>query len=415
MAAAGGKHWVMLAAGSKKWDNYRHQADVCHAYQIMHQNGIPDSQIVVMMYDDIAYNDKNPYPGKIINKPNGWNVYQKVPKDYTGQDVTPENFLAVLRGDKRAVRSNGPKKVIASGRNDTIFIYLSDHGGPGVFCFPNSPLYASDLIATIKQMAADRMFSKMVIYLEACYSGSMFTQLPSYIHVYAVTAANPIESSYACFFDPVRKTYLSNEFSAVWMHHNEKCDLNKATFQDQFGYLQKKKCHSHFCWFGDMSVGQCPISEVLKNTPQKPPQIIKARKLRLTDLTPTHEVPFTILKHRIATETDAGKRQSLIRKQESLYQARAKIERTVQAIKQRFPAGADEDEVDGDYSTSIDLQEFKTVAEHFRTTCFDWHVEEFEIALSYMQVFARLCARGVEAERIKEAITTVGESSNVLP
>ena len=32
------------------------QADVCHAYQILRAHGIPDDHIVVMMYDDIAYN-----------------------------------------------------------------------------------------------------------------------------------------------------------------------------------------------------------------------------------------------------------------------------------------------------------------------------------------------------------------------
>ena len=47
-------NWAVLVAGSSGWDNYRHQADVCHAYQILHKNGIPDSNIVVMMYDDIA-------------------------------------------------------------------------------------------------------------------------------------------------------------------------------------------------------------------------------------------------------------------------------------------------------------------------------------------------------------------------
>lgn len=31
---------------------------MCHAYQIVHRNGIPDEQIVVMMYDDIADNDE---------------------------------------------------------------------------------------------------------------------------------------------------------------------------------------------------------------------------------------------------------------------------------------------------------------------------------------------------------------------
>jgi legumain len=34
------------------------QADVCHAYQIVHENGIPDENIIVMMYDDIAYNEE---------------------------------------------------------------------------------------------------------------------------------------------------------------------------------------------------------------------------------------------------------------------------------------------------------------------------------------------------------------------
>ena len=49
-------NWAVLVAGSNGWYNYRHQADVCHAYQILHKNGIPDSNIIVMMYDDLAQN-----------------------------------------------------------------------------------------------------------------------------------------------------------------------------------------------------------------------------------------------------------------------------------------------------------------------------------------------------------------------
>lgn len=32
------------------------QASVCRAYQIFKSHGIPDENIVVMMFDDIAYN-----------------------------------------------------------------------------------------------------------------------------------------------------------------------------------------------------------------------------------------------------------------------------------------------------------------------------------------------------------------------
>ena len=62
----GGKIWVVLVAGSNGYWNYRHQADVCHAYQIVHKHGIPDENIIVMMYDDIANNRENPEKGQVM-------------------------------------------------------------------------------------------------------------------------------------------------------------------------------------------------------------------------------------------------------------------------------------------------------------------------------------------------------------
>ena len=117
----------MLVAGSNGWFNYRHQADVCHAYQIVHGHGVPDDHIIVMMYDDIAYNKENPTPGKIINHPNGTDVYQGVPKDYVCGSVRPDIFLQVLKGEK--INSNmGSGKTLGSGPNDNVFVYFTDHG-----------------------------------------------------------------------------------------------------------------------------------------------------------------------------------------------------------------------------------------------------------------------------------------------
>lgn len=47
-------NYAVVVAGSNGYYNYRHQADACHAYQVLHKHGIPDENIVVMMYDDIA-------------------------------------------------------------------------------------------------------------------------------------------------------------------------------------------------------------------------------------------------------------------------------------------------------------------------------------------------------------------------
>jgi len=77
-----GTNWAVLVAGSNTYSNYRHQADICHAYQILSNNGIPDEQIIVFMYDDIANNIKNPRKGELINHPQGQDVYKNVPKDY---------------------------------------------------------------------------------------------------------------------------------------------------------------------------------------------------------------------------------------------------------------------------------------------------------------------------------------------
>ena len=43
------EQWAVLVAGSKGWDNYRHQADVCHAYQVLHEHGVDDDHIVVVI------------------------------------------------------------------------------------------------------------------------------------------------------------------------------------------------------------------------------------------------------------------------------------------------------------------------------------------------------------------------------
>lgn len=62
-------NWAVLVAGSNSWFNYRHQADVFHAYQMLVSKGFDSSKIIVFAFDDIANNTRNPFPGKVFNKP----------------------------------------------------------------------------------------------------------------------------------------------------------------------------------------------------------------------------------------------------------------------------------------------------------------------------------------------------------
>lgn len=62
----------------------------------MKKNGVPEDQIIHMAYDDIANHILNPIKGSIFNAPDGENVYDSENIDYRGQDVTKDNFFAVL-------------------------------------------------------------------------------------------------------------------------------------------------------------------------------------------------------------------------------------------------------------------------------------------------------------------------------
>lgn len=87
------ENWAVLVAGSNTYANYRHQSDIYHAYQILIKNKFNPNRIITLAYDDLAHNLKNPFKGKIFNKPShkdpGVDVYEGVKIDYTGKLVTP--------------------------------------------------------------------------------------------------------------------------------------------------------------------------------------------------------------------------------------------------------------------------------------------------------------------------------------
>ncbi|XP_014274694.1 legumain isoform X1 [Halyomorpha halys] len=259
-----GKVWAVLVSGSEGWDNYRHQADVCHAYQILHSNGIPDENIIVMMFDDIAFYQDNPTPGVIINYPGGPDVYKGVPKDYTGNDVTVKNFINVLTGNKTAMRGIGSGKVIESGPDDLVFINFVDHGGEGVLYFPNEELLADDFIQTINSMTIKSKFSKLILYIEACHAGSMFDNLLSdTTNVFALTASDPHESSYACYYDQERGTFLGDVFSVIWMNDTEHESLPRESLHHQFEKVRTYTNTSHVEEYGDLDIGVTKLKDVL--------------------------------------------------------------------------------------------------------------------------------------------------------
>lgn len=190
----------------------------------------------MMAYDDIANNSENPFPGKIYNKPNGDDVYAGCNIDYSGKDVTPENFLNILKGNAAGV-TGGNGKVLKTNANSKVFVNFADHGAPGLIAFPSKYLYANDLNSTVTYMHENNLYGEMVFYIEACESGSMFEGiLADDINVYAITAANAEESSWGTYCYPDDSvngqhinSCLGDLFSVNWMEDAEAQDPSAET------------------------------------------------------------------------------------------------------------------------------------------------------------------------------------------
>jgi legumain len=79
------------------------------------------------------------------------------------------------------------------------------------------------------------MFKELVYYMEACESGSMFVGFPTNLKIYAVTAANPTESSWGCYCPPDDvvmgkhiNSCLGDLFSVNWMEDMDKANCSET-------------------------------------------------------------------------------------------------------------------------------------------------------------------------------------------
>jgi legumain len=273
-----GDNWAVIIAGSNSYDNYRHQADACHAYQIVKANGIPEDKIIMFAYDDIAGSSENPFPGKIFNRPTkqgtpGKDVYAGCNIDYAGKSITPLMFSAVLAGNETVVgnicKKAGGKacrsgtKVLKSTSKDNVFVNFVDHGGSRIIGFPDgaepSTMSASQLVRTLQAMKRKEMYNKLTFYMEACNSGSMFDGLlTDDMNVYVTTAANPNEPSWGTFCAPYDKvdgkelnSCLGDLYSVNWMNDSDTTAGMAHTLEQQFTKVQNEtKAKSHVMQYG---------------------------------------------------------------------------------------------------------------------------------------------------------------------
>ncbi|KAI9561023.1 hypothetical protein GHT06_011979 [Daphnia sinensis] len=405
--AAQPKQWAVLVAGSNGYYNYRHQADICHAYQVLRRHGIPADNIITLMYDDIANSTENPTKGVIINEPNGENVYEGVRKDYVGKDVTPETFLKVISGDIRGLRGVGSGRVLLSGPADNIFINFVDHGAPGLLAFPNAELHARTFLDTLLDMYHRKQFAKLVLYIEACESGSMFEDLLSdNLNIFVTTAANAHEHSFACYFDSNRDTYLGDVYSVTWMQDSEKEDLTKETLFRQFSIVRKETNTSHVQEYGDLSIGKMKVGEFQGKAKAPVASNGRTRVSPLLDAVPSGDVPLAILRHKLLRSNSSPESADIQRKLRRIEKKRQHLKDTLRKIV--LKATEDEAKTEFILTGRLKLTNFscyEEIVHAFSQRCF--HLPKNEYAYRHLFVLVNMCQSSIPKEVIIRSMDEV--------
>ncbi|KIW24091.1 uncharacterized protein PV07_09825 [Cladophialophora immunda] len=195
--AAHTSNWAVLVSTSRFWFNYRHLANTLSLYRTVKRLGIPDSQILLLLPDDMACNPRNAFSGTVYsNADRRMDLYgENVEVDYRGYEVTVENFIRLLTD--RWEEGVPASKRLQTDEGSNILIYMTGHGGSEFLKFQDSEEISSwDLADAFSQMREKKRYNEMLFMIDTCQANTLYRQFyaPGII---ATGSSEEDESSYS--------------------------------------------------------------------------------------------------------------------------------------------------------------------------------------------------------------------------
>ncbi|OBT66098.1 hypothetical protein VE03_05067 [Pseudogymnoascus sp. 23342-1-I1] len=256
LPAASAEHtsnWAVLVGTSRFWFNYRHLANVLSLYRTVKRLGIPDSQIILMLPDDMACNPRNAFPGTVYsNSDRAVDLYgTNIEVDYRGYEVTVENFIRLLTD---RVGDEMPRsKRLLTDENSNILIYMTGHGGDEFLKFQDAEeISAFDLADAFEQMWEKRRYHEILFMIDTCQANTMYSKFYS-PNIIATGSSEIGQSSYSHHADNDvgvavidRYTYYNLDFLETQVRDPS----SKKTLGDLFDSYDESKIHSQpgFRW-----------------------------------------------------------------------------------------------------------------------------------------------------------------------
>ena len=277
------ERWAVIVSPSTSWSNYRHQADAFAMYQTLRHHGYDDDHIVLIVEDNLANDARNPFQGQIFVERSSDpaaqadifmndDVRKNAVVDYHFSDLQPADLADIMMGRSSARLPHVIRPTAASN----VFLFWSGHGGSR-----GGPLWGNedareyfgserihDIVATMggDGGATPRMYRRMMLAIETCYSGCWGEALQGLPDVLVLTAANAQESSKADVHDRDLGVYLSNAFARTFRRQIEA--HNDITIYDLFRELFNTTRGSHVSIYNQQQYGSVYSERMSEFLPQ---------------------------------------------------------------------------------------------------------------------------------------------------
>lgn len=241
-------NWAVLVSTSRFWFNYRHLANVLSLYRTVKRLGIPDSQIILMLPDDMACNPRNAFPGTVYNNADrALDLYgDNIEVDYRGYEVTVENFIRLMT-DRVGEDMPRSKRLLTDDRSN-ILVYMTGHGGNEFLKFQDAEeIGAYDLADAFAQMWEKKRYHELLFMIDTCQANTMYSKFYS-PNIIATGSSEIDQSSYSHHADNDvgvavidRYTYYNLDF----LEKEVTEPSSQKTLGDLFDSYDESKIHSH--------------------------------------------------------------------------------------------------------------------------------------------------------------------------
>ena len=206
--------WAVLVETSRYWHNYRHASNTLGLHRMLVKNGIPESNIILLLAHDYACDCRNAEPGTLyyaaVSRANLYGP-PHLEVDYAGEAVTGELLLDLLTGQ---LSPYTPRRLrLATSPDSNLLIFLTGHSGVDFMKFQDFKELGADSLATaLKHMHTSKGYRQLLWMADTCKAESLHQHFDMHDFL-AISSSGREENSYGNGFDNNVGVINADQFS----------------------------------------------------------------------------------------------------------------------------------------------------------------------------------------------------------